>query len=64
MIQLEPKDEFKSLDEETIRAALAGLKDNPIASEFSRLLEGYIANFIAAVGRFGHVPTDVLLLRL
>ena len=58
---IEPKEEFRSLDQAAIEAALADPSpNNPIAHEIARLIAGYSANFAEHCQKLGRVPTDFL----
>jgi hypothetical protein len=61
---IEPKPEFRELDESAIRKVL---KDrgpaNPVVVEVARLVTGYAANFQEYVKRLGYIPSDVLRIK-
>jgi hypothetical protein len=62
-VAIEPRDEFKILDEAAIHAALADTNpDNPVAKEVARLISGYTANFAEHCERLGYIPRDILTL--
>lgn len=61
MTIVEPKAEFRSIDEATVMAALDDTNpDNSVAVEVARLMAGYMANFQSQVKRLGYIPSDVL----
>jgi hypothetical protein len=58
---VEPREEFRSLSEPQVLAALDDPDPaNPVAGEVARLVSAYTANFAAAVERLGYVPSSIL----
>jgi hypothetical protein len=58
---VDPKPEFRSLDEASVVSALRDLDPgNPIPIEVARLIHGYTTNFHAHVQRMGCIPPEIL----
>jgi hypothetical protein len=61
MAIIEPKAQFRALDEAAVMTALDDPNpENPVAVEVARLIAGYAANFKQHVKRLGYMPSDVL----
>jgi len=60
-VPIEPREEFRTLDQAAIEAALADPSPhNPIALEVARLIEGYTANFAEHCRQIGRIPAAIL----
>ena len=58
---VEPKPEFRQLDESAVLAALQDRDpSNPVAQEVARLIKGYTGNFQRVIKQLGYMPADVM----